>query len=96
MTPTQKKKSTPAFPETKIKTAVQGLLGPGKFELKVSDSLIGKSKIVRIITSEWKNQRPWQRIEKVLGAVDGKLTAAVRKKVLGDSVLTPEEFKKTS
>jgi hypothetical protein len=95
MTPTRKKRTATVFPRKKIQAALQGLLGERKFEIKVANSLIGKSKIVRIITPAWKNQRPWQRIEKVLAAVDGKLTPAEKKQLLRYSVLTPEEYKKT-
>ena len=64
------------------------------FKLLIADSEIGKLKVVRIITPAWKNQRPWERIEKVLAALDGKLTPAEKKQVLRYSVLTPEEYKR--
>lgn len=92
MIATKKKSARKVFPRRKISTVLRSIIPNGQpFKLMIADSEIGKLKVVRIITPAWKNQRPWQRIAKVLEAVDGKLTPAEEKQILRYSVLTPEE-----
>jgi hypothetical protein len=81
------------FPEAKIRQAVGSILPSGKiFKLKVSNSHIGRMKIVRVVTPAWKSLRPAERIIKLLEAVDAKLTPQERNGILRFSVLTPREY----
>ena len=89
----RKKKTLPSFPRAKIHRIVAGLLPKGNnFELLATDSGIRQMKVVRIVTPAWKNLRPPERISKVLGAMDGKLSEAEQDRILRFSVLTPEEY----
>jgi len=96
MTATPKTKVTPPFPRAKITRAVESIIPNGNFKLQVTDSLIEKMKIVRVITPAWKALRPAQRIVKVLDAVSGKLTDDEERGILRFSVLTPEEYKRVA
>ena len=62
------------------------------FQLKVSNSQIGKMKIVRVVTPAWSKLRPSARITKVLEVANTELSKTERKNILRFSVLTPDEF----
>ena len=81
------------FPTAKIKSAVAAIIPKEKgFTLKIADSEIGKKKIVRVITPAWKTLRGWERISKVLKAVEGHLSEKEEDRILRFSVLTQEEY----
>lgn len=88
------KKKTPfKFPSAKIEAAIKGAMPKGiTFDLRVADSSIGKMKIVRVVTPAWKSIRPAERIERVIEALQGKLTLRERKAILRFSVMTPAEY----
>ena len=93
MIATLKKKIPIKFPTAKIRDAIKEALPKGKtFDLRVADSSIGKMKIVRVVTPAWKSIRPAERIEKVIEALQGKLTLRERKAILRFSVMTPDEY----
>jgi hypothetical protein len=88
------KKRPVKFPTRKIHSMVATVLPKGSdFHVHVSDSKIGKMKIVRVVTPAWKRLRPSDRIGRVLEAADTELSAAERKNILRFSVLTPDEYK---
>jgi len=83
------------FPKGKISRAVGEILPKGQtFALHIAESEIGRKKIVRVVTPAWKKLRGWERIGKVLAAVNGKLTPREQKHILRFSVLTPEEYRR--
>lgn len=84
-----------AFPAAKIKKLVQSVIPRGQtFQLRVSDTGIDDSKIVRVITPAWKRLQRHQRILKLLEAQDQFLTEEDRRHILRYSVLTPQEFER--
>jgi hypothetical protein len=89
MTATAKAK----FPRARISRAVSAVIPKGHaFTLHVADSEIGKKKIVRVVTPAWKKLRGWERIGKVLDAVNRELTSEEQEGILRFSVLTPDEY----
>jgi hypothetical protein len=94
MNTTARKKPSSAFPVTKLRSAIRTAIPKGvRFEIRVADSGIGKTKIVRVVTPAWKTLRPAVRIEKVLDAVGGRLSRQEQDKILRFSVLTPDEYR---
>src|SRR4030095_1392164 len=74
--------------------AVERVIPNGQdFKVYVSDSKIGKMKVVRVVTPAWKSRRPAFRISRVQSAVDDALTNSEQKSILRFSVLTPDEYK---
>jgi hypothetical protein len=91
---TKKKNSASKFPRAKITRAVEQVIPNGqKFHMHVSNSAIGKMKVVRVVTHAWKSQPAAFRITKVLNAVDKALTNRELGKILRVSVLTPDEYR---
>jgi hypothetical protein len=83
------------FPREKISRVVGGILPKGQpFTLHIAESEIGKRKIVRVVTPAWKRLRAWERILKVLNAMEGQLSTLERDHILRFSVLTPEEYQR--
>jgi len=90
----KKKNSSSKFPRAKITRAVERVIPNGqKFHMHVSNSAIGKMKVVRVVTPAWKSQPAAFRITKVLTAVDNALTSREQGKILRVSVLTPDEYR---
>jgi hypothetical protein len=88
------KKKLSKFPRAKITQALEKVIPNGQqFKVYVSDSKIGKMKVVRVVTPAWKSYRPAFRISRVLSAVDNQLTNKEKGNILRFSVLTPGEFK---
>src|SRR5580658_4679338 len=88
-----RKKGRARFPTRKIHSIVATTLPKGsRFQLKVSDSRIGKMKIVRVVTPAWRNLSPSDRIGRMLAAANIKLSETERKNILRFSVLTPDEY----
>jgi hypothetical protein len=78
----------------KIARAVKRVLPKGRtFTLKVEDSALGGLKVVRVVTTAWKDLRPAERISRVRGAVEEVLSQDEQDKILRFSVLTPGEYK---
>jgi hypothetical protein len=95
MNTTANKEAAAKFPRKKIHSVVLSVLPKGKgFRLHVTDSNIGKMKIVRIVTPAWKMLPPSDRIDKIIRAANAQLTAKEQKSILRFSVLTPDEYSK--
>jgi hypothetical protein len=78
----------------KIARAVKLVLPRGRtFNIKVEDSALGGMKVVRVVTTAWKDLRPAERISRVRGAVEQVLSQDEQDKILRFSVLTPGEYK---
>jgi hypothetical protein len=83
------------IPPQKIAGAVKRVLPRGRtLNVKVEDSALGGMKIVRVVTTAWKDLRPAERISRVRGAVEQVvLSRDEQDKILRFSVLTPDEYK---
>ncbi|HYZ74923.1 MAG TPA: hypothetical protein VE641_17720 [Chthoniobacterales bacterium] len=82
------------IPPQKIAGAVKRVLPRGRtLNVKVEDSDLGGMKIVRVVTTAWKDLRPAERISRVRGAVEQVLSRDEQDKILRFSVLTPGEYK---
>lgn len=84
------------IPPLKIAGAVKRVLPRGRtfnVKVKVEDSALGGMKIVRVVTTAWKDLRPAERISRVRGAVEQVLSRDEQDKILRFSVLTPGEYK---
>ena len=93
MTAKTKKKSFTKLSKAKIAQAVERVIPNGQsFKVYISDSKIGKMKVVRVVTPAWKSRRPAFRISRVLDAVHDELTPTEQKRILRFSVLTPKEY----
>jgi len=83
------------FPMAKIANAIKAALPSDRgFKIKIVNSGVGDAKIVRIVTDAWKSKRPTERIQRVLRAVNPKLTEDEQWSVLRYSVLTEKEYQR--